>query len=370
MDGTPRWPVDITLLGTWLVEHQGSMVEDLRTLVEIESPSDDPESLGKASLWLEEWIIERAGPPLSRRREKSAGYGDTLVLTWPGSTERHAAASSAMSTSMSNPGSTAAVVVLAHYDTVWPLGTLAELPFGVEGDVLRGPGIFDMKAGIVQFAWAISALDTFGAPRPPLTIVLNGDEEIGSVSSRHIIEEVCRGASTVLVFEPSEHGALKTARKGVGFFDLAVRGVEAHAGLDPSAGASAITELAHLVLEVVGLNDAGRGTSVNVGTVNGGTRKNVVAGRALAGIDVRIETPAEGARIDDALARRKPRDDRARLEVSGGWNRPPMVRTESTTALFSLARPCRGKHRARSPRGGGRRRQRRQLRRCTGVPCP
>jgi glutamate carboxypeptidase len=339
MDGTPKWPVDLSLLNTWLVEHQGSMVDDLRTLVEIESPSDDPESLGNASRWLEEWIIERAGPPLSLRRERTAGYGDTLVVNWPGSTGREAVASDTKSTSMSDPGSSRVdVVVLAHYDTVWPLGTLAELPFRVEGDVLRGPGIFDMKSGIVQFAWAISALDTFGAPRPPLTIVLNGDEEIGSVASRPIIEEVCRGAGAVLVFEPSEHGALKTARKGVGFFDLAVSGVEAHAGLEPSAGASAITELAHLVLEVVGLNDAGRGTSVNVGTVNGGTRKNVVAGKALAGIDVRIETPEEGARIDDALARLKPHDDRARVELSGGWNRPPMVRTESTTALFSLAR--------------------------------
>ncbi len=236
MEETPTLPVDLTLLSRWLVEHQGSIVDDLRTFVEIESPSDHPESLGNASRWLEDWIIERAGPPLSRRREISAGYGDTLVITWPGSTGRHTVASGAMSTSMTDATSTAGLVVLAHYDTVWPLGTLAELPFRVEGDVLRGPGIFDMKAGIVQFAWAIAALDAFGAARPPLTIVLNGDEEIGSVSSRPIIEEVCRDVGAVLVFEPSEHGALKTARKGVGFFDIAVRGVEAHAGLDPSAG--------------------------------------------------------------------------------------------------------------------------------------
>jgi glutamate carboxypeptidase len=331
MDRTSGWPVDLAAVSAWLYEHKAAMVDDLRALVELESPSDDTESLGKASRWLEEWIIERAGVPLSRRREQTAGYGDTLVLGWPGSPGPLGAANDPISGIVD-------VVALAHYDTVWPLGTLVELPFRVEGDLLSGPGVFDMKAGIVQLAWAIGALDRLGAPRPPFTLLLNGDEEIGSLSSRPIIEEVCAGAGAVLVFEPSEHGALKTARKGVGFFDLAVRGVEAHAGLEPSAGASAVTELAYLVLDVVALNDPECGTSVNVGTVKGGTRKNVVAGRAFAGIDVRIESAEEGARIDDALARLKPRDDRARLLVSGGWNRPPMVRTESTAALFALAR--------------------------------
>ncbi len=325
MDQVPGWPVDLSALRDWLLRNNASMVDDVRAFVELESPSDNTQALGDAARWLEEWIIDRVGPPVSCRREGGAGYGDTLVLTWPGSTE-------------GRERDVVEVVALGHYDTVWPLGTLAELPFRTEGDVLRGPGVFDMKAGIVQFAWAVRALSTLGAPRPPITIVLNGDEEIGSPSSRRTIEEVSAGASVVLVFEPSERGALKTARKGVGFFDLAVRGVEAHAGLDPSAGASAITALAHLVLDIVGLNDMARGTSVNVGLISGGTRKNVVAGAALAGIDVRIETPEEAERIDEALGDLDPRDDRVRLAMSGGWNRPPMVRTEATAALFSLAR--------------------------------
>ena len=327
MNRAPGWPFDLTAVSGWLNQHQASMVDDLRVFVEIESPSDDTRSLGRAARWLEESMVERVGPLASHRCQRSAGFGDTLVLTWAGS-----------GGSLARTSETAEIVALGHYDTVWPLGTLKELPFRVEGDVLRGPGVFDMKTGIVQFAWAVRALDTLGVPRPAITIVLNGDEEIGSPSSRQTIEDVCADASVVLVFEPSEGGALKTARKGVGFFDLAVRGVEAHAGLDPSAGASAITELAYLIVEIVGLNRPERGTSVNVGTVNGGTRKNVVAGGALAGIDVRIETPEEAARIDDGLARLNPRDDRVRIELSGGWNRPPMVRTESTAALFSLAR--------------------------------
>jgi glutamate carboxypeptidase len=327
-----EWPFDLTAVSGWLNEHQASMVDDLRAFVEIESPSDDTRSLGTAARWLEEWIVERVGPLASRRCQRSTGFGDTLVLTWTGST--------GSPTPTNETGAVVApkIVALGHYDTVWPLGTLKELPFRVDGDVLRGPGVFDMKTGIVQFAWAVRALDTLGVPRPEVTIVLNGDEEIGSPSSRQTIEDVCADSSIVLVFEPSEHGGLKTARKGVGFFDLAVHGVEAHAGLDPSAGASAITEMAYLILEIVGLNDPGRGTSVNVGTLTGGTRKNVVAGAALAGIDVRIETPEEADRIDEALTRLHPHDDRVRLDLSGGWNRPPMVRTETTAALFSLAR--------------------------------
>jgi glutamate carboxypeptidase len=195
-----------------------------------------------------------------------------------------------------------------------------------------------MKAGLVQAVWSLRALDEFDLPRPPVRLLLNGDEEVGSPSSRPTIESTCADAAAVLVFEPSSNGALKTARKGVGFFDIEVRGVAAHAGLDPTLGASAITALAHLTLDLVSLTDLVAGTSVNVGTVAGGTRKNVTAGEAVAGVDVRVSDPAEAARIDRALARLDPQEDRVTVAVSGGWNRPPMPRSEGTVALFNRAR--------------------------------
>jgi glutamate carboxypeptidase len=239
---------------------------------------------------------------------------------------------------MNWPGTGHPVALLAHYDTVWPLGTLAELPFALDGDIITGPGVFDMKAGLVQAVWSLRALDEFDLPRPPVRLLLNGDEEVGSPSSRPTIESTCADAAAVLVFEPSSNGALKTARKGVGFFDIEVRGVAAHAGLDPTLGASAITALAHLTLDLASLTDLVAGTSVNVGTVAGGTRKNVTAGEATAGVDVRVPNPTEAARIDRALARLDPHEDRVTVAVSGGWNRPPMPRSEGTGALFNRAR--------------------------------
>jgi glutamate carboxypeptidase len=316
---TPPPPeVYVPALQSWIVSQREPMLADLRTYVELESPSDDLNALADALGWIESWVVSRLGEPMSCQREDGGSYGSTTVMDWPGT---------------GHP-----VALLAHYDTVWPLGTLAELPFALDGDIITGPGVFDMKAGLVQAVWSLRALDEFDLPRPPVRLLLNGDEEVGSPSSRPTIESTCADAAAVLVFEPSSNGALKTARKGVGFFDIEVRGVAAHAGLDPTLGASAITALAHLTLDLVSLTDLVAGTSVNVGTVAGGTRKNVTAGEAVAGVDVRVSDPAEAARIDRALARLDPQEDRVTVAVSGGWNRPPMPRSEGTVALFNRAR--------------------------------
>jgi glutamate carboxypeptidase len=271
---------------------------------------------------LRELVGERLGRPAAEERIGGDGFGDVAVLDYPGT-----------------DGSSAPLVLLGHYDTVWPIGTLADRPFEVTADRIAGPGVFDMKAGLVQMLWALRIAREQGIALPPVRLVLNGDEEIGSPVSRPVIERAAAGARAGLVFEPAgPGGALKTARKGTGLFRVSVTGTEAHAGLDPTAGASAIDELARTVLAVRDAADLDRGTSVNVGVIAGGTRSNVIAGRAHCDLDVRVSAPDETRRIDrvlDALATRTPGTS---LQVEGGWNRPVMQRSAGTAALVGTAR--------------------------------
>ncbi|HEX4817114.1 MAG TPA: M20/M25/M40 family metallo-hydrolase, partial [Nonomuraea sp.] len=216
--------------------------------------------------------------------------------------------------------------------------TLAAWPFAVVDGKATGPGVFDMKTGLVQSIWALRGLRELGLPHPSVRYLFNGDEEIGSPASRPVIEECAGDASAVLVFEASADGALKTARKGVGIFHVRFRGVEAHAGLEPANGASAIDELARVVRRLHDLSDPASGTTVNVGVVSGGTGSNVVAGAARAEVDVRVASQAEADRVDAALAGLRPHDPRAAIEVRGGWNRPVMERGAGTARLFGIAR--------------------------------
>jgi glutamate carboxypeptidase len=297
------------------------MTGDLRRLVELETPSDDKELLTAGLAAVEAWTHHRLGSPDDARRYDGGPHGDMLELFYRGT-------------------SPAVVLVLCHYDTVWPAGTLAEWPFRVSDDGrATGPGVFDMKCGLVQAVWALRLLRDLELPRPSVRLFLNGDEEIGSPASRPHIERLSEDATATLVCEASAgpEGALKTSRKGVGLFEVTVEGVEAHAGLDPYRGASAVHALAELVTRVAGLGSRERGTTVNVGVIGGGTGRNVVAGRASCGIDVRIPDPAEAARIDAALASLAPSDPRVRVSVTGGWNRPPMVPTPASRLLFKQA---------------------------------
>ncbi|HEV7935622.1 MAG TPA: M20 family metallopeptidase [Actinomadura sp.] len=319
---------DPAALRQWVSTHITDMLDDLGDYVRTETPSDDLTALSAGREWVVSWVERRLGPPAAIRTVPGGAHGDTVVLDYAGTGEGAEAGT---------------VVVLAHYDTVWPLGTLEELPFTVDGDVIRGPGVFDMKAGLVQAVWAVRALEAGGLARPPLRLVLNGDEEIGSPASRPVIEDGCRDAAAVLVFEASAAGAVKTARKGVGLFDVTLTGVEAHAGLDPTAGASAITALAQLVTEFTALTDLAAGTSVNVGVVSGGTRRNVTAGSAQAGIDVRVADQAEADRIERAITGWRPADPRVTARLDGGWNRPVMARTPEIAELFERARAVAGR---------------------------
>jgi glutamate carboxypeptidase len=231
-------------------------------------------------------------------------------------------------------------LVLAHYDTIWPAGTLATLPFRREGGRAFGPGIYDMKASLVVLEFALAALVALDLRPPrPIVALLTSDEEIGSPSSRPLIEELAQGSAYTLVLEPPlADGGLKTARKGVGRFTVEIVGRPAHAGVEPEKGISAVQELAHQVLHLHGLGHPAAGTTVNVGVVAGGTAPNVVAARAHAVVDVRVVTMDEAGRIDTALHALRPVLPGARITVDGGFNRPPMERTPQVEALYQRAR--------------------------------
>ena len=310
--------VDVPALRSWLETHTEYMVDDLVALAELETPSDDKELLSRGLKHVEEWITHRLGEPAMRTQHRSDDHGDVLVLDYAGDGDRR-------------------LVTLGHYDTVFDAGTLQTWPVRTDADRVSGPGVFDMKGGLVQLVWAIRALSQLGIPRPPVRLVLNGDEEIGSPFSRPLLEEAGADAAAALVFEASADGAVKTARKGVGLFDIVAHGLESHAGLDPLAGASAVGEIAHVITTLHDAADLGHGTSINVGTVRGGTRANVVAGSATISLDVRVATDEERRRVDVLLTSLEPHDDRIRLEVAGGWNRPVMARTDEIAAMYALA---------------------------------
>ncbi|MGH9408297.1 MAG: M20/M25/M40 family metallo-hydrolase, partial [Vicinamibacterales bacterium] len=227
------------------------------------------------------------------------------------------------------------VLLLGHIDTVWPLGTLGRMPLRRDGDRLYGPGVFDMKAGVAIALTAMAALRASGVPRPSIVTLWTTDEEIGSQTSRGMIEQEAKAASAVFVLEPPlADGALKTARKGCGEFELTVDGVAAHAGVDPTRGASAIHELADQIAAIERLQDPVHGVSINVGVMSGGTRPNVVAEHAAAVIDVRAPTMRQAAEVEAALRALQPRRPGTRLTIRGGFSRPPMERTAGTAVLF------------------------------------
>ena len=230
-------------------------------------------------------------------------------------------------------------LVLCHYDTVWPVGALATHPFRVEEGRAYGPGIFDMQTSLALVEFGLRAVRDLGLRLPrPVVVLVTSDEEIGSTTSRALIEEEALRAAYVLVLEsPLAGGVLKTARKGTGTFHIAAFGRAAHAGVEPEKGVNAIEELAHQVLAVHRLARPDAGTTVSVGTIAGGSVSNVIPAHAEAAVDVRAWTQAEAERIDRALHGLTPVLPGARVEVTGGWNRPPLERS-ATQALFERVR--------------------------------
>lgn len=300
-------------------EHLPEMLEDLRHLVHIESPSTRKDLLDPALDAVRSWVVARLGAPHTEQRHDGGRFGDVLDLRWPGSV-------------------TGEVLFLVHYDTVWPEGTVATWPMTVEGDRVSGPGTIDMMAGLVQTVWSVLAARELGLALPGVRILLTGDEEIGSYASRPHIEAAAAEAVVTLVTEPSAEGHIKTERKGMVLVDVRATGIESHAGLNPLDGASAVHALARLVPQLLGLAAPERGTTVNVGTFTGGTGRNVVAGRADCQVDIRIQDPAEQDRLHAALEALVSPDPRVEIVVEVDWNRPPMNLTPASEPFVALAR--------------------------------
>lgn len=231
-------------------------------------------------------------------------------------------------------------LVIGHYDTVWPVGTVADRPFTVDGNIIRGPGVFDMKGGLVQLILAIKTLQELGL-QPEITpvIFINADEEIGSRTSTRYIRMLARFANRALVLEPAlgDDGDLKTERKGIGRFTVTVHGKAAHAGLDPGGGASAILELSHVIQKLFAMNDPDSGITINVGTIDGGVQPNVIAPHSTAVVDVRVPTIVEGDRIEKQIHGMKPETPGVRLRIEGAIGRPSMEPTARNEALWQQA---------------------------------
>lgn len=250
------------------------------------------------------------------------------------------------------------ILILGHYDTVWSEGTLKRMPFQVNGGKAFGPGVFDMKAGLVMAEFTLRAIKKLAlSPPRPITLLFTSDEETGSLHSRSIIEKLAQHAEYVLVLEPPlGNGRIKTARKGIGHFTLEIEGKSAHAGVEPHKGASAIQELAHQINRLYALNDPENGVTINVGIIRGGSRSNVVAAQASAQIDVRVWDSETAQQIEKTIFRTNPKTPGTKIMIKGGFNRPPMPRTPKTAALFKRAQSIGaelGLHLKEGATGGG-----------------
>jgi glutamate carboxypeptidase len=294
----------------------------IRAFVECESPSDNPASVNQ---FVE--LLAASVNDIARVKTYYGGknYGQHVRIEFllPGKKKD------------------GQILALGHSDTVWPIGTLPVMPFRQSGGRLWGPGVFDMKAGLALFIFAMRALRERDAPVIRKVILqVNSDEEIGSPSSRALTEAAARASRAVLVLEPSQgpDGKLKTSRKAVGDYTVTVRGKAAHAGLDFSNGASAIVEMSRQIQKIAGFTRLDRGITVSPGIVQGGTRSNVIAAECTVEVDVRFPRAADAVYLERQFASLRPFDKRCTVEVTGGMNRPPLERSPGGRALFKKAR--------------------------------
>jgi len=292
----------------------------LRILVEAESPSSCPDS------------HIQIGAILTTQLH---ALDFKVVPLGGGSTGRHIYARPELKTR-----GTPAQLMIGHYDTVWPIGTVAERPFSVDGNVARGPGVFDMKGGLAQMIFALKALRALNlCPELTPVVFVNSDEEVGSRDSGRFIRQLARRVDRTFVLEPAmgASGIIKTERKGIGRFIITVHGKAAHAGLDPDAGASAILELSHVIQTLFALNDPDSGITINVGTIDGGIQPNVIAAHSRAVVDVRVPSDSDGNRIEKVIHGIEPSTPGVRLTIEGRIGRPAMAVTPRNRALWQRA---------------------------------
>jgi glutamate carboxypeptidase len=298
-------------------EKAGWIRGTLQELVQQESPSEDRRAVN-AAMALAEHRAQEQGARITRHRQRE--FGDVLELRFgpPRSSRKP-------------------VLLLGHLDTVWPIGTLKKMPWREAGGRYWGPGVLDMKAGVVMALAALSTLREMDSSRP-VTLLLNSDEEVGSPISRAITERLALQSAAVLVLEPAQGLAYKTARKGVGHYRVEVTGVSAHSGVDFEKGHSAVLELAKHIQTISSFTNLARKLTVNCGVIAGGTRSNVVASQAWTEVDVRIAKASDSAYVEKLFRSLKVSDPHCKLTITGGINRPPMERKPGTIALFKKAR--------------------------------
>jgi len=294
----------------------------LKQLCSFESPSGDKVAVDACSAFVAGQLHDLGAQV---RTVTQSAAGNHLVVDWAGSVAS---------------GSTGQFLTLCHLDTVWPLGTLAIMPLREVEGKLHGPGTYDMKAGTVILWLALRAMQTVGlSPRHPIRMVFTSDEEVGSTTSRDLIEAEARRSTLALVLEPAMAGGqLKTFRKGVGEFKIVAQGRSAHAGVDHPKGLNAIAELAHQIIKLQALTDYEQGTTLNVGVISGGTASNVVPERAEMDVDFRVSKMSEVERLMPTILNLQPAIPGVQLAISGGLNRPPMERTATMIATFEQAR--------------------------------
>jgi glutamate carboxypeptidase len=315
----------------WLEDaekRQKSMLDKLEALVSIESPSGDKNAVDSASHVVAGWFEELGGKIRWHRQKK---FGDLLEVR-SGVMVRRAKTDAG---ERRKP-----ILLLGHLDTVWPMGTLATMPFRIAKGKAFGPGVYDMKAGVTMALHALAMLRERQGLTRPVVVLLVSDEEIGSPVSRVVTEKIAQECSAVFVLEPAQgpRGAYKTARKGVGNYSVHVQGVAAHSGADFEKGHSAVLELARLIEKISRFTDLRTGLTVNPGTICGGTRTNVIAAEAQAEVDVRIARMRDAARVEKLFRGLRVTDGACTLTITGGMNRPPMERSRGTVALFQQAK--------------------------------
>jgi len=303
----------------YLSSQKQEMVDFLTELVRIDSPTNDLASFVRIQLLLQEMLEELSYEVIHIPGQQTGGH--LLAREIGGRDKPHQ-------------------LLLGHCDTVWPPNTLETMPLEIDGNIMRGPGVYDMKAGLVQMLWALKTLRMLGVKTAVSPVIfINSDEEIGSPESRTTILELAQQVDRAFVIEPAmgPEGKLKTARKGVGRFQINITGKAAHAGLDPENGVSAILALSYVIQTLFALNDPEKGITVNVGVIKGGMQSNVIAPESEALVDVRAVKATDADRIEAAILQLQAPMPGTQIQVTGGFNRPPMERTAGTEQLWQLA---------------------------------